>query len=186
MEKSTHLVVSSRPVLQNISYSQPAPPDFPLAGFSLIFATLRNGSHLIMQDKTLLWWAIEEERVREEEEDLLVLGRVPVSSLDKLLSLGITDYRVQAGPLLVLHVNRTSITGTTFRVLHAGNTHKRKNTRNNVANNYPSGRQHSNRGSTKLKCIKTCNILNPSECTDNQQSLAAHFLQLHDESVPLL
>lgn len=86
----------------------------------------------------------EEERVQEEEEDLLVLGRVLLSSLDKLLSSGIIDYSVQAGPLLVLHVSPTSIRSTAFRVTHASSTraHKseKKQKKNNVANSYPSGR----------------------------------------------
>lgn len=42
----------------------------------------------------------------------------------------------------------------------------------NAANNHPSDLQNNNRGDTELICIKTCNICNPPEYTDNQQSLA--------------
>lgn len=85
-----------------------------------------------MQDKTLLWW--EEKKCKQGGEStggrrgFIGIGARPLSSLDRLLSSGIMDYSVQAGPLLVLHVSLISIMGTAFRVSHASNTHTHTHT----------------------------------------------------------
>lgn len=105
-------------------------------------------------------------------------------------------YNVQAGPVLVLHVAsimgtvvqlltglhtrctqpQTHIHTTSHAPLHTNAAFRMKakaKKKMNAANSHPSGLQNNNRGDTELIRIKTCNICNPSEYTDNQQSLAA-------------
>lgn len=168
-----------------------------------------------MQDKTCSWR--EEKRVTEQSKrgnmDLLVLGRVLLSSQDTFLSSTIMYYGAQAGPLLVLHVSRASIMGTAVQLLphlhtrstlaHPHNLSHAPSHTNTAfrvkaeakkmsgANNHPSGLQNSNRGNAELKCIKNLQYLQSlwvhrqSAITGSTAS-SVSAAELHNKSVPLL
>lgn len=105
------------------------------------------------------------------------MGRVPLSSLDKLLSSSIIDYSVQAGPLLVLHVSLTSITCAAFRVSQHTHAHKRKKKKKcckqlSIRPTTQQQRQHGAEMYKNLQYLQSLRVHRQSAITGSTRSAA--------------